>query len=306
MVSMGCAASLRSVLLAATCAVVTNAYAVTPYTPEKGGGWVSLAYDYIHMQNHLDPDGKAADIGSMNHQSLGLSGEYGVTDHFAIYGGLPYVQAQYTGSHPHILTTPDGVPHVSQTDDGSYHGSFQDVSIGAKYGMSIGRWAVSPGIEYGRPTHDYPDFTHAAIGGNETSTSLGLAAGRFLPEPLDRFYLEFGYLYTFLEQFQGTSVTTSTGLVETDFFATDRLMLRLYAVGVKTHNGLGPADFRGNPDLFEHHEQLGRIDSISVAGGASYLLSATVSVFSSVSTMTWGENVHEVKYDVRVGISRAF
>ena len=40
-------------------------------------------------------------------------------------------------------------------------------------------------------------------------------------------------------------------------------MLRLYAVGVKTHNGLGPADFRGNPDLFEHHEQLGRIDSIS-------------------------------------------
>ena len=103
---------------------------------------------------------------------------------------------------------------------------------------------------------------------------MGFAAGRFLPEPLDRFYFEFDYLYTFLEQFQGTSVSTSTGLVETDFFATERLMLRLYAVGVKTHNGLGPADFRGDPDLFEHHEQLGRIDQISVAAGASYLLSA--------------------------------
>ena len=29
-------------------------------------------------------------------------------------------------------------------------------------------------------------------------------------------------------------------------------------------------------------------------------------MFSSISTMTWGENVHEVKYDVRIGISRDF
>ena len=61
--------SLRGLILVATCAVVADAYAVTPYTPEEGGGWISLAYDYIHMQNHLDADGKAADIGSMNHRA---------------------------------------------------------------------------------------------------------------------------------------------------------------------------------------------------------------------------------------------
>ena len=155
-------------------------------------------------------------------------------------------------------------------------------------------------------SHDYPDFTHAAIGTNESQLSFGVASGRILPEPFDRFYVEIDYLYTTLEQFQGTTVTRSSLNLETDFFATERLMLRLYAIGVKTHNGLGPADFRGNPDLFEHHEQLGRIDSIDVAVGASYLLTGRVSVFSSVSTMTWGENVHEVKYNVRVGISRSF
>ena len=131
------AALLRNLVLvcagAATFAVVADAHAVTPFTPEAGGGWVGLAYDYVHMQNHLDPDGKAADIGSMNTQRLGVSAEYGVTDRLAIYGGLPYVQSQYTGSFPHTLTTPDGVVHVAQADDGSYHGSFQDISIGMKY-----------------------------------------------------------------------------------------------------------------------------------------------------------------------------
>ena len=71
-------------------------HAVTPYTPEAGGGWISASYDYVHMQNHLDADGKAADIGSMNSQRLGVSAEYGVTDRLAIYGGVPYVQSQYT------------------------------------------------------------------------------------------------------------------------------------------------------------------------------------------------------------------
>ena len=39
-------------------------------------------------------------------------------------------------------------------------------------------------------------------------------------------------------------------------------MMRLFVIGAKTHNGLGPADFRADPDAFENHEQLGRVDSI--------------------------------------------
>jgi len=303
---MVCAVGLRGLILVAASAVVADAHAVTPYTPEAGGGWISASYDYVHMQNHLDANGKANDIGSMNSQRLGVSAEYGVTDRFAIYGGVPYVQSQYTGSHPHVLVTPDGVAHVSQTDDGSYHGSFQDVSIGTKYAMSAGGWTVTPGVEYGRPTHDYPDFTHAAIGTNESILSFGVATGRILSEPLDRFYIECDYLYAISEQFHGTTPTRSIVKLETDFFATERLMMRLFVIGAKTHNGLGPADFRSDPDAFENHEQLGRVDSIEVAAGASYRLTGRVSMFSSISTMTWGENVHEVKYDVRIGISRDF
>jgi hypothetical protein len=290
----------------AICAVTGNVLAASAAGPEAGSGWVALGYDYVHMQNHLDPDGHAFDIGSMNTQRVAAQVEYGLTDRLAIWGVLPYIQSQYTGSYPHTMTTPDGVVNVSQTDDGSYHGSFQDVSIGTKYGTSYGRWAIAPVIEYSQPTHAYPDFTHAAIGTNESRGSVGVFTGRVIPEPFDRFYFEFDYLYTVLEKFQGTTATRSTIFVETDFFATDRLMLRLFATGFKTHNGLGPSDFRNDAGEFEHHEQLGRTDSIDVGTGAAYRLTGRASVFASILHTTWGENIHEVKYDVRVGISRDF
>jgi hypothetical protein len=301
---------LREVVLTCcglmTSVLVGNAHAANAGGPEAGSGWVALGYDYVHMQNHLDPDGQAFDIGSMNTQRIAAQVEYGFTDHVVAWGVLPYIQSQYTGSYPHAITTPDGVVHVSQTDDGSYHGSFQDVSVGTKYLTSYGRWAIAPVAVYSRPTHAYPDFTHAAIGTNESTGSIGVFTGRVMPEPFDRFYFEFDYLFTVLEKFQGTTATRSTISLETDFFATDRLMLRLFAIGFKTHNGLGPADFRNDPGEFEHHEQLGRTDSIDVGAGASYLLTGRVSVFSSILHTTWGENIHEVKYDVRVGISRDF
>jgi hypothetical protein len=297
--------NLALVCCLATC-VVGNARAANAGGPEAGSGWVALGYDYVHMQNHLDPNGHAFDIGSMNTQRIAAQVEYGLTDNVAVWGVLPYVQSQYTGSFPHTVTTPDGVVHVSQADDGSYHGSFQDVSVGAKYMTSFRGWAVSPVAEYNQPSHAYPDFTHAAIGTNESKGSVGVFTGRVIPEPFDRFYFEFDYLFTVLEKFQGTTATRSTINVETDFFATERLMLRLFAVGFKTHNALGPADFRNDPEEFEHHEQLGRTESIDVGLGASYLLTGRVSVFSSILRNTWGENIHEVKYDVRVGISRDF
>jgi hypothetical protein len=285
--------------------VVGSAHAANAGGPEADSGWVEVTYDYVHMQNHLDADGKAADIGSINTQRLAAAVEYGLTDRVVVWGVLPYIQSQYTGSYPHTITTPDGVVHVSQTDDGSYHGSFQDISVGTKYLTSLGQWAIAPVAQYSRPTHDYPDFTHAAIGANESRASVGVFTGRVMPEPFDRFYFEFDYLFSVLEKFQGTTATKSTVNIETDFFATERLMLRLFAIGVKTHNGLGPADF-SDPEVFEHHEQLGRTDSIDVGTGAAYRLTGRVSIFSSILTTTWGENLHEVKYDVRLGISRDF
>ena len=75
---------LRSVVLTCcglvTSVVVGNAHAANAGGPEAGSGWVALVYDYVHMQNHLDPDGNAFDIGSMNTQRVAAQVEYGLTD----------------------------------------------------------------------------------------------------------------------------------------------------------------------------------------------------------------------------------
>src|SRR5262249_25572505 len=155
-------------------------------------------------------------------------------------------------------------------------------------------------IAYGHPTHEYYTFSHAAIGGNQKKTDVGLLTGRVLPEPFDRFTVEADYLYSFVEKYQGTTANRSTALLETDYFATERLMLRLYTVGQKTHNGVEPADWAHAPELFLHHEQLQRTDFINVGVGAMYVLNGRYTVFSQLEHNIWGENVHEVKYDIAV------
>ena len=141
----------------------------------RAAGGSALAYDYIHMQNHLDPDGKPADIGSMNHKKPGPIGRVRRDRSLchlrrsAVRPGpvhrIPSARPHDAGWRPSMFRRPTmaAITVASRT-----------YRSGPSTERALGRWAVTPGIEYGRPTHDYPDFTHAAIGGNETSTSLGV------------------------------------------------------------------------------------------------------------------------------------
>jgi hypothetical protein len=298
--------NLLATVCFATSAIAANVCATTPGTPEAGGGWVAVQYDYIHLQYHLDPNGDKVDIGSMNGRAVTTQIEYGVTDRLAVYAALPYIERKYSGSSPHTAIYPDGTRYVSETDDGSYHGSFQDWLVGTKYQMGVGSWMVTPTIAYGYPTHDYYTFSHAAIGGNQKKTDVGILTGRGLPEPFDRFFLEIDYLYSFMEKFEGVTANRSTLFFETDYYATERLMLRLYATGQKTHGGISPADWVGHPEIFMHHEQIQRTDFIDAGIGVVYLLNGRYSMFSQVTHTFWGENVHGIKYDVAIGISRGF
>lgn len=298
----------RLIVVACCCAIATgteHAHAAAG-TPEAGGGWVALTYDYTHMQFHLDPNGDKLDLGSMDINAVTTEMEYGVTDRLAVFGSLPYIQRKYTGSYPHTVTKPDGTVVVSPIDDGSYHGSFQDLLVGTKYQTGIGQWMITPTITYGHPTHDYYIFSHAAIGTKQKSTTVGLQTGRSLPEPFDRFYVELDYAYSFMEKFQGTTANHSTGFIEVDYFATERLMLRTFAVGQKTYDGIEPADWAKDPKLYLHHEQIMRTDYIDAAIGALYVLNGRYTASLDVKHNIWGENVHQIKYDIGVGISRAF
>lgn len=285
------------------------------WTPEARSGSATIAYQYSHVHFHLTPTGEKVSVGTIDTQSVYLQLNYGITDRLAIYLGLPWVNKRYIGPGPHRIADAYGHIHVTEEDDGSYHGALQDVTLGMQYGFDLGRWSVTPFAAYGTATHDYEYFAHAAIGARQDKFEVGIEAGRLLSPPLDRMYVQVGYGYSFLEEFADVNISRSTLTLETGYAATDRLVLRAFAIGVKTHNGLDfPDDYaylRGgrtdyDRDLFNHHDKTQRIDFIEAGFGGSYAIGERTSLFGNVYRTLWGEGSHETQIALGFGINRQF
>ena len=285
------------------------------WTPEAHTGSATVNYQYSHVHFHLTPTGDKVNAGMIDTQSVYLQLNYGITDRIAVYVGLPWVNKRYIGSGPHRIADADGHIHVTEEDDGSYHGALQDVTLGLQYGFEWGSWSFAPFAAYGTATHDYEYFAHAAIGPRQDKFEVGVEAGRLLAPPLDRMYVQFGYGYSFLEEFADVDISRSTLTLETGYAATDRLILRVFAIGVKTHNGLEfPDDYaylRGgrtayDRELFHRHDTTQRIDFIEAGCGASYSLSERTSLFANVYRTFWGEGSHETQIALGFGINRQF
>ncbi len=283
--------------------------------PEEGGGSVSVAYQYAHVEDHLRSNGAKVDVGSIRAQSLLFQVNYGVTEHFAVYANIPYVRKSFKqpGNMPigHRRWNSNGPTNdISYEDDGDWHGSFQDVLVAVQYQMSWGQWLVTPFMAVGGPSHEYEYFAHAAIGSYQRKFTLGVETARVLPEPFDRFFVQLGTDVSQYQKYQGMTLRRAVGTVETGYAATERLQLRVFVLGQKTFGGLDfPGDvvpFQANPELFHHHDQVQRVDFVDAGFGASYSLTGRVDMFGSFLNTLWGENGHDTDYLITVGLSRWF
>ena len=285
-----------------------------PWTPEAHTGSATVVYQFAHSQYHLSSTGQKLDVGTTNTQSVYTHINYDITDYAAVYVGLPWIKKQYNGNLLHDIEDAQGNIHVSKEDDGKYRDGLQDLTLGFQYRFDWGDWAVTPFAAYTTPTHNYPQFTHAALGLNQEKLELGFEAGRLLPAPLTPVYVQIGYGYSFLEKFAGVRISLSTLTLETGYVATDRLVLRVFAVGQKTHGGLDDEDFAylfggrtdHDRDLWFHHHQTSRVDFIEGGIGATYAIGEQTSVFGLCYRTLWGEGGHATQYALGFGISRQF
>ena len=279
-------------------------------TPEEGSGSISIASRYSHVQYHLSSTGKKLDIGSINESSLLFRLDYGLTDQLALFATLPYSQRQYTGSHPHMITDGHGGVRVSHEDNGHYHGSLQDFSLGVQYQQNWHGLVITPFVSYSTPTHNYPHFAHAAIGAQQKEFMIGVDTATVLPAPLDRFYVQLGIDYAWYEKYAAVHLGRLGVTLETGFAATDRLQLRVFSIGQKTYGGLEfPRDYLpidSNLHLFWHHDQTQRVDYVDVGAGASYSLDGRTDLFFQYLQTQWGENGHATDYLFSGGITRSF
>ena len=131
---------------------------------KKGDGSLRVEYQYIHTGDFND-DLYTFDYWTTDSHIALLSADYALSDRWTVYAALPYVQKRFNagelfGGDPHNPNDPwwiDFVPPDKRfIDDESYHGGFQDLSIGISYLAVDGRLSVSPYFGYGVRTTVYP------------------------------------------------------------------------------------------------------------------------------------------------------
>lgn len=269
--------------------------AAQAFTPPKGLGAVTLAWQYVDNTGHRLSDGFFRATGQSVTTSALLELEYGVTDRLAANIGIPYVFAKYTGALPPLSGTPMDACRC-------WHSGFQDFSLAARYRFGDDTWTVTPLVRFIQPSHAYSHRGEAVVGRDLTEAQVGLSAGLRLSGFLSRASVHTGYTYAFVEKaLEDISVNRSNLAVDLGYALNSRLYVRAGATWLHTHGGLRIGSVTGNPFPFPGElntperravgDQLRRVQYWQVAGGASYS-AGPVDVFASITKYVWGRDAH--------------
>lgn len=287
-------------LLLAPAIVAALASAPSPvtaqaFTPPKGLGAVTLAWQYIDNTGHRLSDGFFRRSGQSVTTSVLFDVEYGVTDRLSANIGIPYVFAKYKGALPPMSGLPVDACRCWQS-------AFGDFSLGARYRFGGNTWAVTPLVRFGVPSHDYAYRGEAVVGKQLSEAQVGVSAGAKLAGFLSRASVGTTYTYAFVERaLDDISVNRSNASIDLGYALNSRLYVRAAGTWLRTHGGLRAGSVTGIPFRFPgefntperaaERDRLQRVRYMQVAGGLSYS-AGPVDVFASFAKYVWGRDAH--------------
>lgn len=272
-----------------------------------GEGSVSILYHHIFVEDHVFSKGERFDVGHIRTQLLSADVELGVTDRLSLRAVLPYVASRYTGgaAHVHRGEPPAG---FEMLDDGTYHGTIQDLRVEARYGAWEFPVAIAPFVGVNVPTHDYEFFAHSAPGLNMAELQLGTYAG-VQRGPLS---LQGRLSYGIYERVAGRRRKRTALDAEIAWLATRNVRLSAFQAAQFSHGGenLLLEEILNRTisahDWWPHHDQIGRANTYNVGGGISLQITPAVAVHGSLLTTIAGKNTHAVQYGLTVGTTWGF
>lgn len=281
------------------------------WLPPAGEAWISAGYGNVFSAKHytgvVDYAG-SIDVGHIRSNTLGMAFGYGVTDRFELQVAIPYVVSKYYAPPPAPNTAHD--PNV---DDGHYHGTFQDFRFGAAYQViNDGNVALSPFFTAVIPSHDYVYFAHSAAGKDLHQYLLGFSFGGRLDRLLPGSYAQVVYDYAFVEKVLGYNINRSDFGFEAGYFLTPSLSARFLGVGYYMHGGVEyqiPPDLFSLPNglvLYQHHDQIGKSQEVSLGGGLSYVLSGSTEIYASYIRSVYGRDAHKIDNGISFGFTWNF
>ena len=278
----------------APCVCAPSIAAAQAFTPPEGIGSITVAAQAIDNTGHRLSDGLFLEIGQSVSASALVEVEYGVTDRLAAAVGLPYVFVKYTGAIP----SPSQLP---VDECACWHSSIQDASVGIRYRLGNGVWAVTPTFRYERPTHNYAYQGEAVVGRNLQEAQVGITVGSRLTQFVPKMSVQAAYTRAFVEKALDTvKIDRSNGFFDVGY-PLKSLFLRGSAIWQYTHGGLRTGSPSGDPfplpgelntpERVAQRDRLLRTQYWQIAGGLAYSTGA-VDYFASVTKYVWGRDAH--------------
>ena len=299
---------LAGALIGSIMVVCTDAWAET--SQKKGDASLRVEYQYIRTGEYDSSVGKI-DIGNTDSHAIVLSGDYAFNDRWKVFASLPYIQKRHKGALPHDPTvdfvnyTP---PDMRVTDDGSYHGGFQDLFFGLQYLALDGPLELAPFISYGLPASNYPFYAHAAIGRNIWHLPVGVSLS-YTPYFSD-WYLKSDIAYVFTEKSLGVNVSHWLIYASASYFFTPRFAPKAFVSIKHVNGGLSfPDDFP--PESFDsehwyYHDRTIKHNFVNAGVGFDWILNEKYQLSGTLFTMVKPEQVNTIEYAFTLGLTRYF
>jgi hypothetical protein len=188
---------------------------------------------------------------------------YSITDRLAVSVGLPpYFLSSYNGPDPHrwpvfddgsIATDSSGTALFlpPTIDDGSSHGSFQDLRGELSFLALEGSWVVTPFVGFQLPSHDYEYHAQTAVGRGLWDLRIGANVGRRLDPLLPEAYFHGRYAFAYRQATQDLRFNYSYVDLELGYFVTPSLSLRILGSSQIAHDGRKTIPLHGpKPDAY--------------------------------------------------------
>lgn len=263
------------------------------WVAEPGTGTVALSYQYTDVRKHLfsgdvtlyggTSDGKL-DLGRVKGQSVDLDLGYSPYRNLQLTAGLAYVGGTYNGT----------APESAELDDGKFHGSLQDASLGLSYMIPWNGFAVTPSLAYTFPASDYDHHGHAAAGRQLTSLGAGLMIGHDLGPWVPGGFTQASYTRFFVEDIEAWGLDAHRIGLDVGWSLTPALGIRGYFSYYEVSDGIDwyVADF--SAPAVEHNHDAAAASLVRRAGGAlSFQFDATKGIFVDFGAVLSGVNTHD-------------
>ena len=277
-----------------------------PWIGPRGETTVSVIYQRTEHEGHVLTNGDWLRVGGSHASAAGFTIEHNVTDKLAISASIPFVAAKFSRNNGPNATLI--CPTCPGLDDGKYHSTFQDFTVGARYNVSMEPAVVTPSLSVRFPSHHYATSFEAAPGRHLTEVQAGVAAGRAFEPSM---YVAGQYTYTFVQKVLGVSTNRSNADLAVGTVLGPALSVHGLVDWQKTHGGL-TSDFvlnfdnkASHPSLYRLHDGLIRDNYWRSGIGVGYALTATTNVSASIATVLGGTDTH-YGYFYNVGVSRSF